>query len=767
MQKLLRDYGIVLVLLGLCILFSVLTLKEDLPAGEEAVAEVTELITQTVDRGDTILAVGARNTDSASFAGTLGETLTADGYTNTRVVTGIPRNLRLVLDELNASGTPPTVIATTGDVTRWRILDLIPKEYPAFSRCRVVTPAPYLWPDFLKQSNLLAVVDRIVVIAIIAIGMTMVIITAGIDLSVGSLIALSAVISTLIMKKMGGLNAPTWVVPFGFLAGILACGLVGGIGGYIVTRFKVAPFISTLGIMMMARGLAFMITGGFSIYQVPKALPWLGQGRLLGVPNTVILLVLLYIIAHIFMTHTRMGRYIYAVGGNEESARLSGVPIHVVIVFVYCVSALAAGLGGAIQASQLNTGTPNMGVMYELYVIAAVVVGGTSLSGGSGRILGTLIGAFIISVIQNGMNLLGMESYTQQVVLGAVILFAVLLDKIRSASEQRSLSIQDETKTKRRRLVRRAAVAGLVVAVVLYGVFSEKGAGKRKIGVTCMDLTNPFFKLIANVMEREAGPYGYEIVALSGSMDPAKQNNQLSDFVAQGYDAIFLNPVDSKSAGEGVKRAYEAGVPVFTYDVQVTDPQAKELLISHIGSDNYQGGLLAGESMMKVTGDRGTIAIITYPEVTSCIYRVEGFKDYLKEHDSNLQIVTELSGKGNRNDAYAVATDILQAHPDIIGIFAINDPSALGAYAAVIKAGRQDQITVIGFDASPAGKQAVFEKKLYDSPQQFPRKMARGTVTAFIAYLEGREVPANIFIPCSHYYYEDSVNDESRVAEQW
>jgi ribose transport system permease protein len=133
------------------------------------------------------------------------------------------------------------------------------------------------------------------------------------------------------------------------------------------------------------------------------------------------------------MSHTRLGRYVYAVGGNEEAARLSGVPVRFVIAFVYTMSALAAGLGGCIQASQLNTGTPNMGMMYELYVIAAVVVGGTSLSGGSGRILGTLIGAFIISVIQNGMNLLGMESYTQQVVLGAVILTAVLLDKARSS----------------------------------------------------------------------------------------------------------------------------------------------------------------------------------------------------------------------------------------------------------------------------------------------------------------------------------------------
>ena len=160
---------------------------------------------------------------------------------------------------------------------------------------------------------------------------------------------------------------------------------------------------------------------------------------------------------------------------------------------------------------------------------------------------------------------------------------------------------------------------------------------KGKIGVTCMDLTNPFYKQISNVMEEEAAKHGYEIVSLDGNNDPAKQNSQLSDFAAQGFDAVFLNPVDSKAAGEGVKKAHAAGIPVFTFDVQVTDETAKDLVASHIGSDNYQGGSLAGESMMKVTGDQGRIALITYPEVTSCILRVDGFKDYLKENGSKLQ----------------------------------------------------------------------------------------------------------------------------------
>ena len=432
MRKLLTDYGMILVLVALGALFSLLTIKKQTPSGTSAVGQLTQRVERDCGKADTILAVGAEKKESAPLAGAVGKELESAGFANVRTIVGSPRDLRLALDDIQSKGQRLAAIVTAGTVAKWRVLERIPKTHPALAGYKLILPQSYYWPDFLKLSNLLAIVDRIVVIAVIAIGMTMVIITAGIDLSVGSLIALSAVISTLVMKQLGGLQASAWVVVVGFLAGTLACGLVGAFAGSVVAQFRVPPFIATLGIMMMARGLAFLITGGFSIYQVPQSLSWLGQGRTLAIPNTVLLLALLYVVAHVFMSYTRLGRYIYAVGGNEQAARLSGVPVKFVIVFVYVISGLAAGLGGCIQASQLNTGTPNTGVMFELYVIAAVVVGGTSLAGGSGRILGTLIGAFIISVIQNGMNLLGMESYTQQVVLGAVILGAVLLDRVRS-----------------------------------------------------------------------------------------------------------------------------------------------------------------------------------------------------------------------------------------------------------------------------------------------------------------------------------------------
>ena len=434
-QKLLSSYGMIFVLLAMCGLFSILTLEPQPMTGERETAKLAKKITVKLEEGGCVIIAGAKATESAQVAQKASQKVKSRSSGNCYTVIGSPRDVRKALDEIELRGLKLSAIVTSGKAATWTVLESVGETHPALGDYELIVAQTQLFPNFLKKGNLLAIVDRIVVIAVIAIGMTMVIITGGIELSVGSMVAFSAVISTVFMKKMGGLEASPMVVLTGFTIAVLSCAVVGLFTGLLVSKCNIAPFIATLGVMMIARGLAFMITGGFSVYQVPTSLAWLGQGRSLGIPNTVILLVILYTIAHIFMSRTAMGRRIYAVGGNKEAARLSGVPVALVLTLVYIVCGICAGLGGCIQASQLNSGTPNMGMMYELYVIAAVVVGGTSLSGGSGKILGTLIGAFIISVIQNGMNLLGIESYTQQVVLGAIIVIAVLLDKIRNGQD--------------------------------------------------------------------------------------------------------------------------------------------------------------------------------------------------------------------------------------------------------------------------------------------------------------------------------------------
>jgi ribose transport system permease protein len=285
----------------------------------------------------------------------------------------------------------------------------------------------------LLADNLRNVANQITVIAILAIGMTMVIITAGIDLSVGSLIALSAVVVAWLIGWLGGEQASGAAMLIAALIGIVLCGGIGAFSGFMITAFRIPPFIATLAMMQVAAGLAYIVSQGRPIYQIPDNAVWLGRGvePLLHIPFAVILMILLYAIAHVIMTRTTFGRYVYAVGGNQEAARLSGIRVNRVLFAVYAICGLLAGLGGVIMGSQLKSGAPTYGLTYELYVIAAVVVGGTSLAGGEGRILGTLIGAFIIAVIQNGMNLTNVESYTQKVILGLVILGAVLIDRLK------------------------------------------------------------------------------------------------------------------------------------------------------------------------------------------------------------------------------------------------------------------------------------------------------------------------------------------------
>ncbi len=433
LAHLLTEYGMILVLVLLGVFFSAVTMTEQRPSGEAAGQQVSELITKQTSPTATILIASRKLTLDKEFASALTDSLKSADYQNLLLVEGSPRDARKKLEELQSQNRKLDVIAGNQTTIEWLVFEDIAKDFPELGTPVLIGPTAYHWPNFLKQDNLLNITNQIAVIAIIAIGMTVVIVSGGIDLSVGSLIAFSAVLVCLfIQKAAGALNATIVGMILSSLAAIVITGMVGTFTGGMITAFSIPPFIVTLGVMMMASGTAYLISGGESVYQVPDSFVWLGRdASILGIPNAVLLMILLYVVAHIMMSRTRLGRYIYAVGGNPEAARLSGVPVKRIQLFAYTLSGLLAGLGGVVMASQLKSGAPTYGQMYELYVIAAVVVGGTSLSGGEGKIFGTLIGAFIIAVIQNGMNLMNIESYTQKVILGMVILLAVLLDKIK------------------------------------------------------------------------------------------------------------------------------------------------------------------------------------------------------------------------------------------------------------------------------------------------------------------------------------------------
>lgn len=428
-SRLSKDYGMAVVLLLLCVYYSWATLEEQRPTGANGGRELANAMAARFTAGTRVLIVAGANEEDAAFAGALVERLRAKSFRIIDVVKGQPADARRALEKLAAAGSVLEVIACSQVAATWSVLDRLEDKFPALARVRLEQPRSYRWPNFLKAENLLNVTNQIAVIAIMAIGMTMVIITGGIDLSVGSLTALSAVVATLLIRGAAGAEQAS-AIGMGLccLAGIAICAGIGFLSGLLVTLFAIPAFIATLGMMLVASGLAFVFAKGESIYQVPDSFIWLGRGATLGVPNGVWLMLLLYAVAHVVMTRMSLGRYVYAIGGNSEASRLSGVPVKQVLVVVYTTCAALAGLGGVVMASQLKSGAPTYGQMYELYVIAAAVVGGTSLSGGRGKVLGTLVGALIIAVIQNGMNLTGVESYTQKVVLGLVILGAVLLD---------------------------------------------------------------------------------------------------------------------------------------------------------------------------------------------------------------------------------------------------------------------------------------------------------------------------------------------------
>ena len=279
-----------------------------------------------------------------------------------------------------------------------------------------------LKPQFLTPGNLINVVRQISINGILAVGVTYVLLTGGVDLSLGSLVALAGVVAACFARPG---DAPVLVPVFmGVLAGAL-CGLANGV---VVTRGRVAPFIVTLGMMTAARGVAYVISGGKPISGLSRAFTRIG-GDLAGVPIPTLILCAVTLLSYLFLKNIRLGRYVYAVGGNESAARASGLNVHAVKTFAYTICGSLAGLAGVVQASRVTAGLPHAGLGYELDAIAAVVIGGTSLSGGVGGVGGTILGALLMGVINNGLDLLNVSSYYQQIVKGLIIVGAVWLDR--------------------------------------------------------------------------------------------------------------------------------------------------------------------------------------------------------------------------------------------------------------------------------------------------------------------------------------------------
>jgi ribose transport system substrate-binding protein len=306
------------------------------------------------------------------------------------------------------------------------------------------------------------------------------------------------------------------------------------------------------------------------------------------------------------------------------------------------------------------------------------------------------------------------------------------------------------------------AVFGVTLPVLGSGCRSD-AQPKKLIGVSVLTLTHPFFIEITNALKAEAAKHGYDVLLVSGEFDVAKQGKQVEDFLVRHVDAIVLCPCDSKAIGPVIQSANAAGVPVFTVDIACLAPAAK--VVTHVATDNLAGGKQAAQAMIELLGQSGgKIAIIDHKSVESCMLRVKGFKQVIEAHNqqpgsAKIEIVTELPGGGAKDLAYKAAEDLLQAHADLSAIFAINDPSALGARTALEKAGRAERVKIIGFDGQPEGKQAIRDGRIYADPIQYPQKLGHETAAVIDRYFRGEEVPKEILFETGLYRQADAAKE--------
>ena len=288
----------------------------------------------------------------------------------------------------------------------------------------IVIVMAFIAPHFWSVNNLIEVVRQVSAIAILAAGGTFVILTSGIDLSVGSALGVTAMVAIVLAKT----DAPWFAA---VVLALLTGAFIGAINGAFTARFGLPAFIVTLGALTYLRGFVYVGTGGTTLVPDNVAFSWIGQGQLLGVPIAALVLIAVYVLGWFLLERTVFGRQVYAIGGNPEAARLSGIPVRRIIFSVYIISGLCAGIAGIIVSARLESAVPDLGTGYELNAIAAIVLGGTSLMGGRGSLIGTLVGALFIAVLSNGMTLLNVQSFYQQIIMGAVIVLAVFVDRLR------------------------------------------------------------------------------------------------------------------------------------------------------------------------------------------------------------------------------------------------------------------------------------------------------------------------------------------------
>ncbi|WP_327729633.1 substrate-binding domain-containing protein [Streptomyces sp. NBC_00487] len=593
--------------------------------------------------------------------------------------------------------------------------------------------------DFLTADNLLNIGVQAAVTAILAFGVTFVIVSAGIDLSVGSVAALSA---TVLAWSATSEGVPVWIAVILAIVTGVACGLV---NGFLISYGKLPPFIATLAMLSVGRGLSLVISQGSPI-AFPESVSHLGDNLGGWLPVPVLVMLVLGGVTAVILGRTYIGRAMYAIGGNEEAARLSGLRVKRQKLAIYALSGLFAAAAGIVLASRLSSAQPQAAQGYELDAIAAVVIGGASLAGGTGKASGTLIGALILAVLRNGLNLLSVSAFWQQVVIGVVIALAVLLDTVRRKAGATPVPAgaggSGDRKKQAVTYVLAAVVAAAVVGATSFLHSGSSAAKSEKIGLSLSTLNNPFFVQIRAGAQDEAKKLGVDLSVTDAQNDASQQANQLQNFTSEGLGTIIVNPVDSDAVTPAAKAVNKADIPLVAVDRAVNGADTAAL----VASDNVSGGELAAKSLAEKLGGKGEIVILQGQAGTSASReRGAGFAEGLKAYPG-IKVLAKQPADWDRTKGLDVMTNLLQANSGVDGVFAENDEMALGAIKALgSQAGRSVQ--VIGFDGTADGLKAVEAGTLYGSVAQQPAELGRIAVRNAVKAAKGEKVEKSVMVP--------------------
>jgi ribose transport system substrate-binding protein len=545
---------------------------------------------------------------------------------------------------------------------------------------------------FFTGPNLLNVARTFSWLAIAAFGESMVIIIGGIDLSVGAMMGLAGLISALCMQ----LGLP---VPLAIIAGLATGALIGWLNGTIVAHVKLPPFIVTLGTMSVVQGLTHGLSGGWSVTDLPQGFRVLGQSDLvlgpISLPLPFIFALGLAVLVSLLTNQTILGRYIYALADSEQALRISGLSVDRIKVTTYALCGLLAATGGLLMTARLGVATPTAATGYELDIIAAAVIGGTSLFGGKGSILGVLLGAAFMQVLRNGLVLLGFPAYWQEAAMGAMILLAILLDywqreqapswnrkEGKEAKEQGIEKIWTSIQS------RRGILTALIPTILLLGVLivwqalvrspsdasSSELPDQQTLTIAWIPkaLNNPVFELgrlgaLQKAAELSAaGPVQVEVLYMgSVSSDAAEQVHVIEDVIARNVDAIAISCNDPVACIDPINKAVAAGIPVMTWDAD--SPKSRRF--TYLGVDNYQAGQAAADLLVRAMGQQGDVAILTgVLGAHNLEQRVRGFRDGIEPYP-DIRVVTTAVSNDDINLGVQVVEETMQARPHLDGWF--------------------------------------------------------------------------------------------------